>query len=88
MLFVGYQSPGSLGRMLADGSPSVHIFGEKIPVRASVHTLSGLSGHAGQSDLLRCVSFVVRCPPARDSDPRRGRRPAVSGQPHSRALPA
>jgi metallo-beta-lactamase family protein len=31
----------------------VRIFGEKIPVRASVHTLGGLSGHAGQSDLVR-----------------------------------
>ena len=31
----------------------MHIFGEKIPVRASVHTLGGLSGHAGQTDLLR-----------------------------------
>ena len=63
VLFVGYQSPGSLGRMLADGSSSVHIFGEKIPVRASVHTLSGLSGHAGQSDLLRWFNSLSAARP-------------------------
>jgi metallo-beta-lactamase family protein len=52
VLFVGYQGHGSLGRMLVDGKKAVTIFGEKIPVRASVHTFGGLSGHAGQSDLL------------------------------------
>jgi metallo-beta-lactamase family protein len=53
VLIVGYQGHGSLGRMLVDRKPTVTIFGEKIPVRASVHTFGGLSGHAGQSDLLR-----------------------------------
>jgi metallo-beta-lactamase family protein len=53
VLFVGYQGHGSLGRMIVDGKKTVTIFGEKIPVRASVHTFGGLSGHAGQSDLLR-----------------------------------
>jgi metallo-beta-lactamase family protein len=52
VLFVGYQPPGSLGRMLVDQQKSVRIFGEPVPVRASVHTFGGLSGHAGQSDLL------------------------------------
>ena len=53
VLFVGYQGHGSLGRMIVDGKETVTIFGEKIPVRASVHTFGGLSGHAGQSDLVR-----------------------------------
>jgi metallo-beta-lactamase family protein len=52
VLIVGYQGHGSLGRMLVDGKKAVTIFGEKIPVRASVHTFSGLSGHAGQGDLM------------------------------------
>lgn len=63
VLFVGYQGHGSLGRMIVDGKPSVTIFGEKIPVRASVHTFGGLSGHAGQSDLLRWLgSFAASGP--------------------------
>lgn len=52
VLFVGFQSHGSLGRMIVDGAKHVTIFGERIPVRATVHTLGGMSGHAGQNDLL------------------------------------
>jgi metallo-beta-lactamase family protein len=63
VLFVGYQGVGSLGRMIVDGKNAVTIFGEKIPVRASVHTFGGLSGHAGQSDLLRWLgSFAASRP--------------------------
>jgi metallo-beta-lactamase family protein len=63
VLFVGYQGHGSLGRMIVDGKPTVTIFGEKIPVRASVHTFGGLSGHAGQTDLLRWLdSFAASGP--------------------------
>jgi metallo-beta-lactamase family protein len=63
VLFVGYQGHGSLGRMIVDGKPVVTIFGEKIPVRASVHTLGGLSGHAGQTDLLRWLECVAASRP-------------------------
>ena len=59
VLFVGYQGHGSLGRMIVDGKETVTIFGEKIPVRASVHTFGGLSGHAGQSDLLRWLAGIA-----------------------------
>jgi metallo-beta-lactamase family protein len=63
VLFVGYQGYGSLGRMIVDGRPTVTIFGEKIPVRASVHTFGGLSGHAGQTDLMRWLgSFAASGP--------------------------
>lgn len=63
VLFVGYQSPGSLGRMLVDGMESVRIFSETIPVRAFVHTFSGLSGHAGQSDLLKWFDSISAARP-------------------------
>jgi metallo-beta-lactamase family protein len=63
VLIVGYQGHGSLGRMLVDGKPFVNIFGEKIPVRAKVHTFGGLSGHAGQSDLMNWLgSFAASKP--------------------------
>lgn len=63
VLFVGYQGHGSLGRMIVDGKKAVTIFGEKIPVRASVHTFGGLSGHAGQRDLLRWLGSISRSRP-------------------------
>jgi metallo-beta-lactamase family protein len=63
VLFVGYQGHGSLGRMIVDGKKTVTIFGEKIPVRASVHTFGGLSGHAGQSDLLRWFDSLAGSKP-------------------------
>jgi metallo-beta-lactamase family protein len=59
VIFVGYQGHGSLGRMIIDRRKTVTIFGEKIPVRASVHTFGGLSGHAGQDDLLRWFAAVA-----------------------------
>jgi metallo-beta-lactamase family protein len=63
VLIVGYQGHGSLGRQLVDKRPSVNIFGERIPVRASVHTFGGLSGHAGQSDLIRWLGSLAPSKP-------------------------
>jgi len=63
VLIVGYQSHGSLGRMLVDGKESVKMFGEEVPVRATVHTIGGLSGHAGQADLMRWFDTLAPCRP-------------------------
>ena len=49
----GVRTRESLGRALVDGATEVSIQGERIPVRASIHTMGGLSGHAGQDDLVR-----------------------------------
>lgn len=59
VLIVGYQGDGSLGRQLVQGAKEVRIFGEKIAVRAQVHTLNGFSAHAGQSDLLNWFDAIA-----------------------------
>lgn len=55
ILFVGYQTPGSLGRRIHDGEKRVTIDGEHVRVRASVASLSGYSGHADRDQLLSYV---------------------------------
>ncbi len=52
IVFTGFQANGTLGRALVDGAQSVRLFREDIPVRASVHTIGGLSAHADQAALL------------------------------------
>ena len=52
VVFVGFQSPGPLGRTLLDGTPSVKLFGEDVAVRAKVVNFQGLSSHADHDHLL------------------------------------
>lgn len=51
VLFVGFQSPGTLGNALLGGAKEVKLFGDEIQVKAQIHRLSGLSGHADQDGL-------------------------------------
>jgi len=52
IVFVGYAANGTLARDIIDGAQQVRIFGEEIPVRASIHTIGGFSAHADQAELL------------------------------------
>ena len=52
ILFVGYQSVGTLGRSLVDGAEKVRLFGEEIDVKAEISKLIGMSGHADRDGLL------------------------------------
>ena len=52
VLFVGYQSVGTLGRALVDGADEVKLFDEKIHVAAQILQLPGISGHADQDGLI------------------------------------
>jgi metallo-beta-lactamase family protein len=63
VVIVGYQGRGSLGRRLVEGAQRVNIFGERIAVRAQVHTLGGFSAHAGQTDLLKWFDAVAPSKP-------------------------
>ena len=52
IIITGFQSYGSLGRRLVDKAQKVRLFGEEVPVKASIHTIGGLSAHADQAGLL------------------------------------
>lgn len=56
VLFVGYQSVGTLGRSLVNGAKKVKLFGETIQVAASIEQLAGKSGHADNRGLIKWVS--------------------------------
>ena len=62
VLFVGYQSAGTVGRKLIDGAAAVKLFGEEIAVHCRVATLAGISGHADR-DLMLSWLRGMKTPP-------------------------
>ena len=62
VVFVGFQSPGTLGRNLLDGVDSVKLFGEEIAVKAKIVNFPGLSSHADHDHL---VDWIKHFDPAK-----------------------
>ncbi|HDM8200170.1 TPA: MBL fold metallo-hydrolase [Vibrio harveyi] len=64
VLFAGYQAQGTLGREIQSGSHTVDIDNQPIEANAQIHTISGYSAHADQSDLLKFVTGTPTQPKA------------------------
>ena len=62
LVFVGYQSEGTLGRRLIDGVKTVSLFSESVDVRAEIHSLEGFSAHADRDGLLEWVKGFEKPP--------------------------
>lgn len=62
ILFVGYQTEGSLGRRILDGAEEIKIFGDSYKVRARVAQMDGLSGHADRNGLLEWIGAFKEKP--------------------------
>ncbi|MCE5269244.1 MAG: MBL fold metallo-hydrolase [Planctomycetaceae bacterium] len=62
ILFVGYQSEGTLGRQILDGNPEVRIHGISRLVRAQVRQIQGISGHADREGLLKWLGYFQQPP--------------------------
>ena len=62
VLFVGYQTEGTLGRLLLDGAETVKLFGEEISVQAELITMQGISGHADRDGLAAWLNGLKKKP--------------------------
>ncbi|MFI4954851.1 MAG: MBL fold metallo-hydrolase RNA specificity domain-containing protein [Gammaproteobacteria bacterium] len=52
ILFTGYQAGGTRGDRILKGEREIKIFGEMIPVKAQVESISNLSAHADYQEIL------------------------------------
>jgi metallo-beta-lactamase family protein len=60
--FVGFQGPGTLGRVLLGGATNVRIFGVPVPVAARITHIDGFSAHADRGELLRWFGSFTNKP--------------------------
>lgn len=74
VVFVGHQPEGGKGASIVHGAPVIHLFGDEVPVRAHIHSLSGLSAHGDRDEMLRWC---------RDSRGTPGQVAIVHGEPAS-----
>ena len=56
ILLVGYQAVGTLGRALFEGSKTVSINGEEVPVRAHIDMINGYSSHKDSDHLVEFIA--------------------------------
>jgi len=63
VMFVGYQSVGTRGRLLCDGAKQIKMLGEQVPVAARIERIDSMSAHADAGEILRWLSGFSR-PPA------------------------
>jgi metallo-beta-lactamase family protein len=62
VLLVGFQAAGTRGRSLQDGARQLRMFGQDVPVRATVERLDALSAHADRAEILRWLEGFTRPP--------------------------
>jgi metallo-beta-lactamase family protein len=58
ILIVGFQAEHTLGRRIVEKQPTIRVFGDEIPLRASVEVLNGYSAHGDRTELLRWIEGV------------------------------
>ena len=59
LLLTGYQSQGTLGRLIQDGAKEIHINGQVVAVRAKIVFIDGYSGHKDSDHLIEFVEQIA-----------------------------
>ena len=62
VLFVGFQSPGTLGHALVNGKKEIRIFGKQYEVHAVINLIKSLSAHADYREILDWLSYFEHAP--------------------------
>ncbi|PIE65139.1 MAG: MBL fold hydrolase [Desulfobacterales bacterium] len=62
VLFVGYQAPGTLGRILLNGVEEIKMMGMKLAVKADIAKIGSFSAHADHNELTGWLSAFKKKP--------------------------
>ncbi len=62
IFLAGYQAPGTRGRDLLEGAPTVRMFGQDVAVRAECQSVRGLSAHGDRGELMRWLRSHDQAP--------------------------
>lgn len=63
ILIVGFQAEHTLGRRIVERRSVIKVFGEEVPLRATVAVLDGYSAHADRSELTAWLDAVAQTSP-------------------------
>ncbi|MSU75706.1 MAG: MBL fold metallo-hydrolase [Candidatus Magasanikbacteria bacterium] len=58
ILFIGYQSPGTLGHHIQSGQSPVTVLGENVEVNCKIKAIGALSAHGDQNKLVSWISVA------------------------------
>ena len=62
VLFIGYHAQGTRGRAIQEGTDTIKIHGQMVPVRAKIENISGFSAHADYNEAMAWLMGFNRPP--------------------------
>src|SRR5204863_3663274 len=62
VMFVGYQSVGTRGRLLVDGSKQIKLLGQIVNVAAKIERVDSMSAHADVNEILQWLQGFTQPP--------------------------